>query len=91
MTVFFQDELGPMMDVSAAISATTTLWTTPTQSTVLAVVPLREEYPIRKKKQLYTDPTIFKHLDAHAIKVNMCRLDECSHTFPNILNHTDIP
>ena len=77
----FQDDLGPMVDV-AAISATTTLWTTPTQSSVLAVVPLREEYPIRKKKQLYTDPAIFKHLDAHAIKV--CNIQKINGTLEDV-------
>ncbi|XP_033100284.1 uncharacterized protein PFB0765w-like isoform X2 [Anneissia japonica] len=55
------------VDVSSL--AVTQLWTTPVQSKALVVVPLPEEYPVRKKRQLYTDAAIFRDLDTHAIKL----------------------
>ncbi|XP_072025315.1 uncharacterized protein [Amphiura filiformis] len=51
------------------VPATTQLWTTPIQQPILGRVPLREEVPIRSKNQLFKDPSVFKHLDAHAIKL----------------------
>ncbi|XP_071494355.1 uncharacterized protein [Diadema antillarum] len=49
--------------------ASTTLWTTPTQSNDVVIVPLREEYPVKRKRELYTDPAIFRQIDAHAIRL----------------------
>ncbi|XP_071944808.1 uncharacterized protein [Antedon mediterranea] len=56
------------VDVSV-LATKTQLWTTPVQSKALVVVPLPEEYPVRKKKELYTDPSIFRDIDTHAIKL----------------------
>ncbi|XP_022090398.1 uncharacterized protein LOC110979145 [Acanthaster planci] len=56
-------------DAIAVPTEVTQLWTTPTQSTSLVVVPLKEEYPVKKKRELYTNPDIFRRLDAHAIKL----------------------
>lgn len=49
--------------------AATQFWTTPVQSADVLIVPLAEEYPVKKKKELYTDPSIFRELDAHAIRL----------------------
>ncbi|XP_077998305.1 uncharacterized protein LOC144451363 isoform X2 [Glandiceps talaboti] len=51
------------------LATETSLWTTPVQSQSIAMVPLLNEYPVRKKKELYTDPAIFREQDAHAIRV----------------------
>ncbi|XP_070560356.1 golgin subfamily A member 6-like protein 22 [Ptychodera flava] len=55
--------------IPEAQATQTQLWTTPVQSMALVMMPLLDEYPVRKKQELYTDPAIFRELDAHAIRV----------------------
>ncbi|XP_041480690.1 trichohyalin-like isoform X2 [Lytechinus variegatus] len=63
-----QKDLG--IDASQlAVFTSTNLWTTPTQSNDVVIVPLKEEYPSKRKRELFTDPSIFRQIDAHAIKL----------------------
>ncbi|XP_071805192.1 uncharacterized protein [Asterias amurensis] len=72
--------------VSMVTLEVTQLWTTPTQSTSLVVVPLKDEYPVKRKRELYTDPSIFRNLDAHAIKLAQTVSLVTQPTFSSLVN-----
>ncbi|XP_038077461.1 uncharacterized protein LOC119745286 [Patiria miniata] len=73
-------------DAVAIPNEVTQLWTTPTQSTSLVVVPLKEEYPVKRKRELYTNPDIFRTLDAHAIKLAQTVSLVTQPTFSSLVN-----
>lgn len=64
----------PELNQTMAKLVATQFWTTPIQSSDVLIVPLAEEYPVKKKRELYTDPSIFRELDAHAIRVSKIKL-----------------
>ncbi|XP_030843285.1 hillarin-like [Strongylocentrotus purpuratus] len=69
-----------------AVFTSTNLWTTPTQSNDVIIVPLKEEYPSKRKRELFTDPSIFRQIDAHGLKLAQTVSLVCQPSFSALVN-----
>ncbi|PIK44854.1 hypothetical protein BSL78_18302 [Apostichopus japonicus] len=76
----------PELNQTMAKLVATQFWTTPIQSSDVLIVPLVEEYPVKKKRELYTDPSIFRELDAHAIRLAQTVSLVTQPTFSSLVN-----